>query len=273
MKISPLQGLVGSGPQIVVQLVAVLYLRAPGPIQVLVFIIGMMVIGKSVVQYDVLYKEGTTKRDIVISFLQKLRYSFLVSPIYLTSMVFRIGSLGLLIGYLRYFAILPIILHLVLLISVARMLNFEKKDIFLLACTNTCIMSVGPLKSSDDTKRQSRFKFVSYSSFGTLLIFTAFLIGLVYTVNTDYKFMAHWTFLLLSRCGNIETFNILSIFIVVAGFANLLLLCTAQWGRMDSYLDWVDMEDIMNSMGYRYGVSLIKVLFLKYNNTLLGILH
>ena len=159
-----LQGLIGSGPQIVLQLVAVLYLRPPGPIQVLVFIIGMLVIGKSVVQYDVLYKEGTTKRDVKISFSQKMRYSFLVSPIYLTSMIFRMGSLVLLIGYLRYFAILPIILHLVVLINVARMLHFEKKDIFLLASTNTCIMSVGPLKSSDDTKRQSRFNFLFYSS-------------------------------------------------------------------------------------------------------------
>ena len=222
-----LQGLVGSGPQIVLQLVAVLYLRPPGLVQVFVFTIGILVMGKSVVQYDILYKEGTTNRDIKISFKQKLRYSILISPIYMTSVIFRMGSLVLLMGYLRYVALLPIALHIVSLGIVAARLKFEKKDIFLLACTNSCIMSVGPLKSSNDKKRQSRYNFIFYSSLATFLIYTAFLIGLAYLVNTDYKFMSHWTFLLLGRCGNIQTFNIILICTMNAGIVNLLLLCTS----------------------------------------------
>ena len=244
--------MVGSGPQIVLQLVAVLYLRPPGPVQVLVFMISVLVIGKSVVQYDVLYKEGTTNRDVDLSLIRKLRYSILVFPMYLTSIIFRIGSLVLLIGYLRYFAILPIILPILIVCIVASVLNFEKKDIFILACTNTCIMSVGPLKSANDSKRQSRFNFIFLSSLGSFFMFTAFLIGLVYAINTDHTFMSHWNILLLSRCGSLLKFNIVSYIILQMGMMNLLLICISQWGRMDSYLNREDMEDIMDNIGYQY---------------------
>ena len=247
-----LQGLVGSGPQIVLQLVVVLHMRPPGPIQILVFIIGILLIGKSVVQYDVLYKEGTTNRNVNISIGRKLRYSLLVSPIYLSSMIFRMGALIILIGYLGYLAILPIILHVLLVCVVASLLRFEKKDILILACTNTCIMSVGPLKTADVSHRQSRFKFIFYSSLLSFIMFSVFIISLVYVMNMDIKIMPHWNILLLSRCGNILPFNIICVNILQAGVVNLLLLCTSQWGRLDSYMDRGDMEDIMDNMKDRY---------------------
>ena len=247
-----LQGLVGSGPQIVLQLVAVLHMRPPGPVQILVFIIGMLLIGKSVIHYDVLYKEGTTNRDVDISIGRKLRYSIMVSPIYLTSMIFRMGALIILIGYMGYWAILPITLHVLLVCIVASLLRFEKKDIFILACTNTCIMSVGPLRTADDSHRQSRFKFIFYSSLLSFITFTVFIVGLVYMMNMDIKTMPHWNILMLSRCGYILPFNIICVHIIQAGIVNLLLLCTSQWGRLDSYLDKEDMEDIMDNMREQY---------------------
>ena len=257
-----LQGLVGSGPQIVLQLVAVLYMRSPGPIQILVFIIGMLIIGKSVVQYDVLYKEGTTNRNEDISIGRKLRYSILVFPIYLTSMIFRMGALVILIGYLRYLAVLPITLHILLVCIVASLLRFEKKDILILACTNTCIMSVGPLKTANDSHRQSRFKFIFYSSLLSFIMFTVFIICLVYTMNTNTEFMHHWNILLLSRCGNLLPFNIICVTIIQAGIVNMLILCTSQWGRLDSYMDREDMEDIMDNMRDQYRRTNVRV----YNN-------
>ena len=247
-----LEGLVGSGPQITLQLVAVLYMRPPGPVQILVFIISILVIGKSVIQYDVLYKEGTTNRDVEISFGRKLKYSIQVFPIYLSSIFFRLGALVLLTGYLRYFAIIPILLHILLVCGIAYMLKFEKKDIFIMACTNTCIMSVGPLKSAKDSKRQSRFKFLFFSSLSSFFMLSAFLVGLVYKINTDIEYMSHWNILLLSRCNDLFLFNIVSYSIFQAGILNLLLLCNSQWGRLDSYLDREDMEDIMNNMRDQY---------------------
>ena len=42
-----------------------------------------------------------------------------------------------------------------------------------------------------------------------------------------------------------------------AGIVNLLLLCTSQWGRLDSYLDMEDLKDIMDGMKDRYDVRFI----------------
>ena len=61
-------------------------------------------------------------------------------------------------------AFLFLFIHTIIVCVTASFLQFEKKDIFILACTNTCIMSVGPLRSRAETSRQSRFSFRFYSS-------------------------------------------------------------------------------------------------------------
>ena len=243
-----LQGLVGSGPQVVLQLAAVLEMRSPGPVQLIVFIVAILLISKSVVQYDVLYKEGTTNRNIEISFMRKLKYAILVSPTYITSMIFRIGVLVILIRYLGLIAIIPIILHQLAVCAVAFKLEFEKKDIFILVCTNMCIMSIGPLKTSNKSVRQSRFSFLFYSSLASFIVFSGFLIGLIYAMNTGMIFMEHWNIMILSRCGNILPFNIVSAVILNSGIMNLILLCNSQWGRLDSYLDETDIKNIIDKM-------------------------
>ena len=81
-----------------------------------------------------------------------------VLPTYLTSLIFRTCSLALCIVYLGpHLALLVLLVHIAIVIVVSFKLGFEKKDIFFLACTNCCIMSIGPLKAEFPTT-QSRFK-------------------------------------------------------------------------------------------------------------------
>ena len=210
LSLSVLEGLVGCGPQIVLQLVAVLIMGPSDLLQILVLVFCLLSIGRTVVQYEVLFREKTNTREIEISSAKACTYSMLASPIYLTSLLFRIGTFTILIGYLKHFAILPIILHIFILCSVAHLLKFKKEDIFLLGLTNCCIMSVGPLKSEDSSIRQSRFKFMFYSSLGSFIILTASLVCLMVAINLDSNLMSHWNTLLLSYCGSTKAFNIIS---------------------------------------------------------------
>ena len=78
-----------------------------------------------------------------------------VLPIYTTSLFFRSCSLALVTAYLGPLVCLLLAVDIIILVIVAASLGFEKKDIFFLACTNNCIMSIGPLKAAN-TMAQSR---------------------------------------------------------------------------------------------------------------------
>ena len=267
LTLSALEGLVGCGPQIVFQLVAVLSMGPPDLLQILVLVFCLVSIGRTVVQYDVLFREDTNTREIEIGCVKACRYSMLASPIYLTSLLFRIGMFAILIGYLKHFAVLPIILHLFILCSVARLLKFKNEDIFLLGLTNSCSMSVGPLKSAESSIRQSRFKFMFYSSLGSFIVLTAFLVCLMVAINLDSNLMSHWNTLLLSNCGSTLAFNIVSCFVIEVGLVNVVLLGTSQWGRLYSYLDREDMEDIMDIMRNQYRSGNVSFILIFLNVT------
>ena len=80
-----------------------------------------------------------------------------VLPAYLTSLIFRTCSFALCIVYLGSHAQIVLLLNMVIIIIVSASLGFEKKDIFFLAVTNNCIMSIGPLRT-DRPSNKIRFK-------------------------------------------------------------------------------------------------------------------
>jgi hypothetical protein len=72
---------VGTAPQLVLQLALYLHglFELTGPLQLANFMIGVAVVGRSVIMYDVLYKEGTTAdRAVHISLVKKFCYSIQV---------------------------------------------------------------------------------------------------------------------------------------------------------------------------------------------------
>ena len=60
-----------------------------------------LILAQSVVEYEVLYKEGTTNQKHRLRLARKLRYCLLVLPTFLLSLVFRLGSLVILFSYLQ----------------------------------------------------------------------------------------------------------------------------------------------------------------------------
>ena len=83
-----LQGLLGSGPQLLLQITLYLYgiidlNPHTSPLQAVNFLLGVVIVGRSVVMYDILYKEGTTSnRELTISLSKKFRYCIQVKERY-----------------------------------------------------------------------------------------------------------------------------------------------------------------------------------------------
>ena len=75
-----LQGLLGSGPQLLLQITFYFYGIIDlnpynSPLQAVNFLLGVVIVGRSVVMYDILYKEGTTSnREVAISLSKKFGY-------------------------------------------------------------------------------------------------------------------------------------------------------------------------------------------------------
>ncbi|XP_023340641.1 uncharacterized protein LOC111710751 isoform X3 [Eurytemora carolleeae] len=245
--LSGIEGLIESAPQLCLQLYIFQQIRSFGLLQIVSVVASSFAIGKTVVQYDVLYKEGSTEREIGL--LRKIRYSVLVFPTYLSSLVFRSGVLVLMFSYIPYAGILTIFGNMIIIAVVAGILKFQIIDVFILMSTNVCIMSIGPLKSSG---RQSRFNYLFFSSMVIYIMMGAQLIYLLILVNTDPFQDADWINLYLTHCGDTSKFNVVCCVVLTSGVLNLLLMCNSQWGRLDSYLDDEDILDIVNTIGNRY---------------------
>ena len=84
-----LQGLLGSGPQLLLQITFYLYgiidlNPNKNPLQAVNFLLGVVIVGRSVVMYDILYKEGTTShREQKISLSKKIGYCIQVGTNFL----------------------------------------------------------------------------------------------------------------------------------------------------------------------------------------------
>ena len=120
----------------------------------------------------------------------------------MTSLVFRCCSLAISIAYLGPLVFLLLGMSILITVVVSKTLGFEKKDSFLLACTNICIMSIGPLKAAGGT-RQSRFKFLFLSSVFNFLVSTgAMVVVLVRVVQPLEGWKEGWVLLRLTKCGD-----------------------------------------------------------------------
>ena len=125
-----------------------------------------------------------------------------VFPIYMTSLVFRCSSLAIAIIYLGPLAFLLLGMSILITVIVSNNLGFKKKDSFLLACTNICIMSIGPLKAAGGT-RQSRFKFLICSSVFNFLVSTGAMVAVVVLVLQPVEgWKEVWLLLRLTKCGD-----------------------------------------------------------------------
>ena len=123
-------------------------------------------------------------------------------PIYTTSLVFRTFSIAISITYLGPLASFFIAINIAITAIISHNLGFEKKDTFLLACTNICIMSIGPLKAAGGT-RQSRFKFLICSSVFNFLVSTGAMVAVVVLVLQPVEGWTEvWLLLRLTKCGD-----------------------------------------------------------------------
>ena len=139
----------------------------------------------------------------------------------MTSLIFRSCCLAISITYLGPLALLLIAIHILITVTISKVLGFEKKDLFLLACTNLCIMSIGPLKAAGET-RQSRFKFLFFSSVFNVLVSTGAMVAVVVLVLQPVEGWGEgWQLLRLTKCGS----------------SSLLILVVAQ--VMSAFLVWI----------------------------------
>ena len=110
---------------------------------------------------------------------------FGVFPLYLSSVIFKLGSLAFTIVYLRFYAIIPCTISFALNAHAAHNLNFLLMDSIEMAFSNMSELYVGPFKPEGRSEDESRFKFMMCSTLISFLVMDATLIALMLLFNTD----------------------------------------------------------------------------------------
>ena len=227
-----LEAFLESGPQTILQLYIIFDTKKIFFTQAASILISLVSLAKTAIMYDFLmYRNASSNTN----FLTTVSYLASVLPLYLFSVYFKIVTIAILAIYLKYFAILPIVLCLAFLWRVGREMRFSFADTFILSVTNLTVVCIGPSKS--ERTKDSRYRFLLISMIINFVILQTSLGLLLYFFNTgEPLFQESWGELLLDPKidEDLQRLNLILTTLNFSGVFNLCLLLAAKYSRLNS---------------------------------------
>ena len=228
-----LEAFLESGPQTILQLYIIFDTKKIFFTQAASILISLVSLAKTAIMYDFLMyrnaSSSTTDLFTTVSYLAS------VLPLYLFSVYFKIVTIAILSIYLKYLAILPILLCLSFLMRVAREMRFSFADAFILSVTNLTVVCIGPSKS--ERTKDSRYRFLLISMIINFVILQTSLGLLLYFFNTGTpSFLDSWGERLLdpTKDEDLQRLNLVITTLNFSGVCNICLILAAKYSRLNS---------------------------------------
>ena len=180
-----------SGPQLTLLIFRVAYTGTWTEIQIASMCFSFLTLGSTAIFCDMLFSK---LKDIKT----KILHAAAVFPLYLTSVVFKLGSLTFTVVYLRYYAFVQCLISFGSKFVAAFSLNFSKMESIEMACSNMAVLHVSPFKPKGRSKDESRFQFMMYSSIISLVVFDITLVFLAVLFNTNPTYFEFWKNIILN---------------------------------------------------------------------------
>ena len=127
-----------SGPQIIHQLYIVFAKKEITATQATSITLSLVIMAKTTVMYDMLYNEtGTGKRSIS----QTVMYVLAILPLYVSSVIFKTGSIAIFFMFFGFYAIFGLAVIWLVLLFVTLKMGFSLSDGPILSLTNLLVVS------------------------------------------------------------------------------------------------------------------------------------
>ena len=127
-----------SGPQIIHQLYIVFAKKEITATQATSITLSLVMMAKTTVMYDMLYNEtGTGKRSIS----QTVMYVLAILPLYVSSVIFKTGSIAIFFMFFGFYAIFGLAVIWLVLLFVTLKMGFSLSDGPILSLTNLLVVS------------------------------------------------------------------------------------------------------------------------------------
>eukprot|EP00092_Neocalanus_flemingeri_P007133 GFUD01007706.1.p1 GENE.GFUD01007706.1~~GFUD01007706.1.p1 ORF type:complete len:660 (+),score=114.07 GFUD01007706.1:367-2346(+) len=215
-----------SGPQLTLQIFVVFYTGIWTEIQLASICLSLFTLSRAAVLSDMLVAKVKDTKIYMAS----------VFPLYFSSVVFKVGSLALTMIYLRYYAIIPIVLSLGMNCGLAYNLKFCLRDSLELAFCNMTVVYVGPSESKERSSGGSRFKFMMFSTLISIGIFDIILVILAVLFNTNSAQLIFWKEILINPTEDSElslpTLNFIIGILIQMSFVNFSLFVAAKYTKL-----------------------------------------
>ena len=224
-----LEAFLESGPQTILQLYIIFDTKKIFFTQAVSILISLVSLAKTAIMYDFLMYRNASSTSTT-DFLTTISYLASVLPLYLFSVYFKIVTIAILAIYLKYLAILPILLSLTFLFRVAREMRFSFADAFILSVTNLTVVCIGPSKS--ERTKDSRYRFLLISMIINFVILQTSLGLLLYFFNTGTpSFLDSWSKRLLdpTKDEDLQRLNLVITTLNFSGVCNICLILAAKW--------------------------------------------
>ena len=218
-----------SGPQLTLQIFIVFYTKTWTETQLASICFSLLSLSSTAVISDMLYatlKDAKTTSVFLASVL----------PLYLSSVVFKVGSLSLTLIYLRYYAIIPIVFSCGLKAFVAYKLKFCFRDSLEMAVCNMTVVFVGPSEPKGKSKDGSRFRFMMFSTLISIVVFDSILIILAILFNLYPDTLKFWKNILInpgnSDINSLCSLNFIIGILILISFISLFLLIATKYTKL-----------------------------------------
>ena len=218
-----------SAPQLMLQIFRVAYTETWTEIQIASMVFSLLTLGSTAIFCDMLFSK---LKDIKTQIFHLLG----VFPLYLTSVVFNLGSLAFAIVFLRFFAFIPCAVSFGLKSLAAYDLNFSLMDSIEMAFSNMAVLYVGPFKPRGQAKDESRFQFMMRSTLISFLVFDATLIFLMVLFNRDPNYFEFWKSIVLDPANNelvgLYMINVIIAVLLLMSVFNVCLYISAVYSKL-----------------------------------------
>ena len=218
-----------SGPQLTLQMFIDFYTGSWTETQLASICFSLFTLSSTAVFSDMLFAK---LKDVKTT----LAYLASVLPLYFSSVVFKVGSLTFTIIYLRYYAIIPIVLSFGLKCLVARKLKFGFRDSVEMAFCNMSVVYVGPSEPKGRSSDGARFMFMMFSTLISIVIYDIILVILAILFNMNPTCFQFWKDILINPAHpesiSLHTLNFIIGILILMSFVNLSLFVATKYTNL-----------------------------------------
>ena len=127
-----------SGPQIILQIYIICATRNITATQAISISFSLIMLAKTTIMYDMMYNEtGNGKR----SFSQTMKYLLAILPLYISSVIFKTGSISLFTIFFGFYTTVGLGVIFLVLLLITKKMGFCTSDGIVLALTNLTVVS------------------------------------------------------------------------------------------------------------------------------------